>query len=356
MTGTFSERDIRALTTVADVRVIHLVEPGADDGSRRFSIGDAPGIRIPHSWQNPVSSLRARRAITPLLRDTEILHTMAVPALAPFTVLPGLAPRTPWLHTEHWGGFFQDRTTLRSRLALARIYRMELAPGIVAAVSPHLTEKLLDHGVSDVRTIPNIVDAPPPSPRASWPADRPLELVGVGSATTGKGPDVALAAAIELKRRGTDAHLTWVGNGPLAGTLRDTAAANGIAFTLTGYVPSEDVPRYLASADVFVLPTEAETFGLATAEALASGRPVVVGSAGALGDLVSPPRGVVVSQRDATAYADAITRILAASTGLTGEQIASEVRDGYSPEAFARRYLELYSELTGQPTADREGR
>jgi glycosyltransferase involved in cell wall biosynthesis len=65
-----------------------------------------------------------------------------------------------------------------------------------------------------------------------------------------------------------------------------------------------------AECDVFVLPTQAECFGMATVEALASGLPVIVSDRGGARDIVTPGVTGWLIEPDAPALADALTRAL----------------------------------------------
>lgn len=78
---------------------------------------------------------------------------------------------------------------------------------------------------------------------------------------------------------------------------------------LAGYVPDADKPTYFAAADIFVLPTLLEGFGIPLVEAMAAGLPIVTTSAGAAGEVVGDA-GLVVPPGDSQAFASALERLL----------------------------------------------
>jgi glycosyltransferase involved in cell wall biosynthesis len=85
--------------------------------------------------------------------------------------------------------------------------------------------------------------------------------------------------------------LAVVGEGPLAGQLRDEAAELGVEdrIRFVGVVADDELRDWYRAANLFVLPTVAyEGFGLVTAEALACGTPVVGTPVGATPELLSP--------------------------------------------------------------------
>ncbi|WP_037807380.1 glycosyltransferase [Streptomyces sp. NRRL S-1448] len=125
-----------------------------------------------------------------------------------------------------------------------------------------------------------------------------------------KRPGRALDALAELRRRGIDAALVVVGDGPLRGRLAARARAERLPAAFLGHVADRDrLAALQASADLALAPGPAETFGLAALEALACGTPVVASAASALAGLVGG--GGDTALDDGPSFADAVQRVLA---------------------------------------------
>ncbi|WP_428374740.1 glycosyltransferase family 4 protein [Lichenicoccus sp.] len=182
----------------------------------------------------------------------------------------------------------------------------------VIATSATTAETLgRDYGVPADRLL---VAPPGTDPAPAAPASgRPPELLCVGAVTPRKGHDVlvaALAAVADLAWRCTVA-------GDLARApafvraVEAQIAAAGLAgrIRLAGEVP--DVGLLYRRADLFVLASRHEGYGMAFAEALAHGLPVIGTRAGAIPALVPEAAGALVPPDDPAALAQALRWLLA---------------------------------------------
>ncbi len=121
----------------------------------------------------------------------------------------------------------------------------------------------------------------------------------------------AAAAVTATHANHAQVHFVWVGDGPasdLAAGLVDELRLRG-RLHLAGH--RTDVPRYLAAADVFVLPSRFEGYPFAAIEAMASGLPTVLSDIGPHRDLAQQGRAaLLVAVDDPAALASAIERLV----------------------------------------------
>ena len=114
-----------------------------------------------------------------------------------------------------------------------------------------------------------------------------------------------------------------------------------------GYVADEEVPYYYSLADIFVLPSLLEGFGLPLLEALACNTPVVATSVGAIPEIVEDC-GFLVPPRDPMALAEAIRKLLT-DEGLRlklGARGRRRVQEHFRIEEMIRRTIAVYEKLT----------
>lgn len=152
-----------------------------------------------------------------------------------------------------------------------------------------------------------------PAPRAEGSGGVP-RLISVGSVTARKGYDVLIAALARIK------DLKWESR--IAGSIdRDLAAAKFVRDAITkhglqdrvhllGSLDDATLDAEYNKADLFVLPSHFEGYGMAFAEALARGLPVVGCAGGAVVNTVPADTGILVPPGDDAALANALRKFL----------------------------------------------
>jgi D-inositol-3-phosphate glycosyltransferase len=170
-----------------------------------------------------------------------------------------------------------------------------------------------------------------------------------------KGPDVALRAFAAARRRSgdlRDATLVMVG-GPSgsggSGTvadLRRLAETEGIAGSviLQGPRPHHELPWVYSAADVLLMPSRSEAFGLTALEAQACGVPVLAADVGGLPEVVDGG-GVVIAGHDPVPWGEALLDMLPKARAPWRPARASASR--FDWDRTVDGTLEVYGELVG---------
>ncbi|MPZ81707.1 MAG: glycosyltransferase [Actinophytocola sp.] len=330
-----------AIARTHDVEVVHL----RLGGTGRIQEREVAGLPVTELPATPAAMLAGYRELRRLARGADVVHSMA------FSTLGVLAPLFPvvggrWVHTEHWSGVaFPDRVGgAWPHLAGAR--HLLRLPRRVGAVSSVLADTVAKFARRDaVEVIPCVVaDRFQPAPQPSW---TPLKLVAVGGLVAGKRPVLAVDTMRELVDTGTDATLTWVGDGVLRGEVERRIAELGLAdrVHLAGAVRPDEVADHLRAANLFFLPTAFETFLAAGAEAIACGRPVVLPGTGGFTDYVTDANGVLTEQDDPTALAMGVRRARDRFADVSADTIRATVIPRFGAAAIADRFDEFYRHL-----------
>ncbi len=217
------------------------------------------------------------------------------------------------------------------RLALLDSERRALSCARATMVTSNHTRQILIEQFS-VAAERISVALPGTDPRDFAPCDGdPIRLLTVASLTPRKGHDVlidALAAIESLSWQarlvgGMDFDPAW------AQSLREKVDTLGLSQRIQFAGTVEDSGPEYQRADVFVLPSHFEGYGMVFAEALAAGLPIVAARSGAVPDVVSSGAGILVPPDDAGALAQALQQIL------TDEAMSRRLQAG-AREAGAR--------------------
>lgn len=172
---------------------------------------------------------------------------------------------------------------------------------------------------------------------------------------TNKGHDFLLNAFDEVRKAVPDVHLVIGGGSPtpqqrelgvftmIRGIIEEREMEDRVS--VIGYVPDRLLVPYYRQAQMFVLPSLFEPFGMTVLEAMACGMPAVASRLGGIRTLITTEEnGLLVDPSDAREFATAMIRLLdePAMAARLGEAGRASVIEAFSWEAIARQHLELY--------------
>jgi L-malate glycosyltransferase len=149
-------------------------------------------------------------------------------------------------------------------------------------------------------------------------------------------------------RKDVDARLIMVGDGPDAAAAGALAERLGVSDDVVFVGKQPRIVDYLACADLLLLPSETESFGLAALEAMSCEVPVVATRVGGLPEVVGEGvSGHLLPVGDVDGMAAAAARILSderlsAAMGAAGRRVAVEQ---YTTEAVIPQYVDYYGEV-----------
>lgn len=290
---------------------------------------DVPLLTLPTTY--PAVNAKTLAETAAALKDSP--DTLIVDGLA-YGVLP-----PDWLHAQkkRWVALVHHPLFLETGLKPERadkLRRSELAALALAdqvVCTSRLTAQTLmrEFGVTAKRLLvaePGVTVYPPSIPLG------PDLLLAVGSVIPRKGYDVLIAALAQVADR------PWICR--IVGGIRDQAHAKALRrqiaqvglqtrIILEGEQAEAELYSLYGQATLFVHAAHYEGFGMALADAVASGLPTVAASGGAVGQVLSPDCAALVPPGDVGAMAEAIARLLddpAARAALSGRAKAAASR------------------------------
>jgi len=190
--------------------------------------------------------------------------------------------------------------------------------------------------------------------RARYPqlGGRPIILF-VSRLDTIKGLDILLAAFARARAQLRGPVLVLAGNGEpsFVAELKRTAASYGISSDIiwAGFLEGSDKWIAMADADIFVLPSYSESFGIAVAEAMTAGLPVIVSDQVGIHREIARSRAGLVVSCDTDALAHALIALMN-DAKLRSEMAANGTRlaqTQFSADAISEGLVKLYKEICG---------
>ncbi|CAO5181965.1 LPS biosynthesis rfbu related protein [Frankia sp. AiPs1] len=352
----YAERVVQAIRESDDLDA--LVITSNPDGPRT-SVDIAFGYQV---VRLPTFATLSRTPISPFwteqIRRIYLRHGVAlVHAHSPVAGLPDqavlAAGRRPVVVTYHSGSMVKGDHVLDPAL---RGYEKVILPRLFARADTlvAVSSTSLAAACAGARTIPPGVDT-----RSFVPAAEPrydvrsvLYVGSVDDSTRWKGLDTLIEALALVRWAGVDAHLDVVGPGGATDTYRRIAAGVGAADAVRFHGPlhGDELLRTYQDAGVVVLASrsEAESFGMVLAEAMACARPVIGSRAGGIPSVFDDgEQGFLVPPGDARALSEAIVRVLgdpelAARLGSSGRR---RVEQHLTWDRVIAAYLDIYREL-----------
>ncbi|HTY91284.1 MAG TPA: glycosyltransferase family 4 protein [Methanocella sp.] len=170
---------------------------------------------------------------------------------------------------------------------------------LIVTVSYAMRDELVKLGYPEqkIRVVYNGVDTDKYRPDLYSPAELKAfrEKIGVGDSpmiffvgrlTWVKGADTLTMAMKEIAKEVPDAKLVILGKGEQESMLKQIVSSNSLEENVIfnfSYVPEEERLKYYAACDVAIFPSKYEPFGIVSLEAMAMGKPVIVGATGTSG-------------------------------------------------------------------------
>ena len=243
----------------------------------------------------------------------------------------------------------------RSYLPITR-YGIAQSDG-VTAISGYLkraTEETFGFGDERVEVIPNFVCGSEyrrremPSLRAQLaPAGEPL-LAHVSNFRPVKRPVDCVEIFARVRRKGIDARLVMVGDGSERGLAEHRARCLGVEAHCSFVGKQPKIVDYLSVADVLLLPSEQESFGLAALEAMACEVPVVASRVGGVPEVVTDGEtGCLAEVGDVDKMADDAARLLSDEDArrAMGRRARESALSRYSTDLVIPQYLDFYERV-----------
>jgi glycosyltransferase involved in cell wall biosynthesis len=275
----------------------------------------------------------------------EIIHAHVYTAGLPALIL-GRLYGIPIVLSEHWSKFLLRKlNSFEKILAKLVMNRVDM----ILPVSDSLKVTLCSYGIKGkFKIVPNIVDT-----SLFYPAEKnqkknhEKKILFVGSLKPIKGLPHLFDALSKLGQERIDWHVDIVGEGPARREYERMVLELG----LTGKVifqslrSKQEVAEFMRKADLLVLPSLVETFGVVAAEALASGTPVLATRCGGPEEFVTDEVGLLIPPGDSDALYKGLNYMLDHLNLYSYRRISQYACELFSPERIGMSLQTIYRSL-----------
>jgi len=208
-----------------------------------------------------------------------------------------------------------------------------------------------------IETIPNAVDlkrfeisVDRQRVRRKYVAPYEKMVLFTGRLTPQKGVEYLIHAVPLILQRNPEAKIVIVGEGWLRDGLENLSRSIGHRdkVLFTGFLPERDLEEIMVSADVLVVPSIYEPFGIVALEGMAAGVPVVASRTGGLAEVINHSQtGILVYPRKPESITWGVNQVL--SNPNYAQQLIKnakdELRKNFSWNAVAEKTIKLYEEV-----------
>ena len=172
----------------------------------------------------------------------------------------------------------------------------------------------------------------------------PFRFISVGSLNEGKGFDVLIQAFTRILDH--RAELVIVGDGPVREPLEKLIREMSVQerVMLKGRLSHEEIADNLSKADVYVLASRSETFGVSYVEAMAMGLPVIATRCGGPESFMNDDCGVMIDVDDVDGFVSAMNRMEEHINDYSPQAIREYVRSRFSGEEIAKQLESIFLE------------
>lgn len=292
-------------------------------------------IRCYGSW-DVLSMLKVRRLMhryQPELFHTHLARAACIAGRAAFAKnIPGIAKTHNLVNLKYYRGI-----------------------EYLVATTQQQQNYLLEHGRHPelVKRIPNFSRLPAVDVIRAHGDHKTWRIKTLGRFVFKKGFDNLIAAVAELKRAGVSLAVEIAGDGPERAALLQQINRQSLRDSVFLRPWVEDVATFLSDADLFVLPSRDEPFGIVILEAMANGVPIITTRTAGPVEILSPHEAWLTPVDSAEALAETI---LAAIEDPARSERASRAlnrfRQHYSAERVVAQYEALYMQMISLSRAD----
>jgi len=252
----------------------------------------------------------------------------------------------PYIITEHMSPFPFASFLKNDKQFKEMIVKPLLGSKKIIAVSRPQKQRISEFGIPNICVIPNLVDTN--RFKIKKGISKKVRFLTVGGLNKQKGIDILIHSLSRLEENElAKINLTIVGNGECELEYKSLSKKLELSEIITFHnsVRREDLPCFFQAADVFILPSRHESFGVVYIEALSAGLPVIATYNGGAETIINNKNGVLVQNGDIAKLTESISWMIANYTKFQPKKLREYAKRKYGSHEVSSLLYKTYQEV-----------
>lgn len=353
--GTFIQK--QALLLKEDFEIMVIYAQGVIGQKEKFVFEESTdnGIieRIIYFKQNTgplkkiINAQRYKLAQKLGLKNTDFVPDLChvhVPYRSAFLAIEHHRKGTPFVITEHWSGHINGEFD-KKNAADKNIYKQVIGKAKnISTVSQLLRKKFKANTGFDSEVIPNLIEVAEEDP-SSQQSNELIQLLTVSDLIDSTKNISGLLHAVKNTTEYKQVQLNIIGGGPDEQMLKALSQQLGLEKNVKflGRLEHEDVLQHYSQCDFYVCNSNFETFGMAVAEALIAGKPVISTLCGGPNEYLHDKNSIQVHTKNIPELYAAILQMCEHYKDYDKEDIKAEITAKFGKDVIRKRWIEFYN-------------
>lgn len=286
-----------------------------------------------------------RRIYSQIVKDgykIDIIHAHSFMPAGIGAVKLGMEEKIPVVVTEHSSRLLNQTLSLKRRELLTKVVREANA---FVCVSETLKKSVCElTGINETIVIPNLVDEQFCMKKNEREG---FTFISIGNLIASKRFDLTLSAFADNFKGNSKVRLVILGDGVLRKELENLTETLGIVSQVSfkGRVSRGQVCKELQQSNVFVLPSEYETFGVVYIEAMACGLPIIGTRNGGAEEIITEENGILIDKNDLLALKGAMKKVYIDYDTFCNKKISRSCQERYGKERILGQIRQVYQNV-----------
>lgn len=310
----------------------------------RIGIGECRGYR---KWfMMRAAYERGYREVKKALGKPVLVHAGVLVYPALFARWMRLLLGIPYVITEHWSGYITGE--YRQSPWLKRWLTKRAVRGARAVMTPSqtLADAMMSCGLrGNYHVVPNVIDPVVPYTPAPRPDDK-IRMMNLSDMWDDKkNVSGIIRATAQVVRDDPRFELHIIGDGRDREVLHRLSHELGVInkhVFFHGELPNREVYEFMKTIDFYITNSTVETFSIATAEAIACGKPVITTACGGPTEFVTREVGVVIPVSDDNALAAAMVSMATRLAEYEPAKLMAYAQHKFSYDVVGKMIAEVY--------------